>query len=170
MNRPQVLIAEESLSLRPLSASDLGLTLEWRNKLRIRSQFITSDVIPRSAHDAWFSAYSNNHCDFVYVIAEEDRDVGQISLYDIDWEAGSAEFGRLMIGEDDRLGTGLASRATKLLLMHAVEDLKLKRISLQVFEDNLTAIRIYEKAGFAHCSGNTTQDDRLITMIYNLNG
>jgi RimJ/RimL family protein N-acetyltransferase len=38
----------------------------------------------------------------------------------------------------------------QLLLKHGFETLNLNRLSLDVFETNLGAIRSYEKAGFVH--------------------
>jgi len=37
-----------------------------------------------------------------------------------------------------------------MLLQHGFETLNLHRIFLRVYEDNLQAIRAYEKAGFKH--------------------
>ena len=51
--------------------------------------------------------------DFVFVVEDLDGPgglIGQASLYHIDWGAGCAEFGRLLIGESAARGRGLGLR------------------------------------------------------------
>jgi hypothetical protein len=80
------------------------MTLAWRNQDHIRTWFFHSDVITPEQHRRWFDAYRGRDDDFVFVIEETEelrRPVGQVALYYIDWEPGTAEYGRLMIGDTD---------------------------------------------------------------------
>ena len=86
--------------------------------------------------------------------------MGQISLYDIDWDAKTAEFGRLMIGEPRAKGRGIAKKATRLLLDHCFGVMKLKEITLEVKENNEAAIAIYQSTGFSE----TARGNGLIMM------
>ena len=59
----------------------------------------------------------------MFVIEETEtlkRPVGQVALYNIDWAAGTGEFGRLMIGDADAQGRGLARLATARLVDEAL--------------------------------------------------
>ena len=76
---------------------------------------------------------------------------GQISLYRVDWSCRRAEFGRLLIGEADATGRGLASEAMTLLIGHAVSTWGLREIELEVFADNAAAIALYAAQGFEVC-------------------
>lgn len=139
------------IRLRLLNENDLPATLAWRNQEHIRKWFVYSAVITPEQHRAWFEKYALKDNDFVFII-EETQDlncpVGQISLYDIDWELKRAEYGRLMIGEDAARGRGLAKAATMLLLDFGFNSLGLDKIVLEVFEDNLAARNIYRSCGF----------------------
>ena len=86
--------------------------------------------------------------DFVFIIEEvihadadaQSRPIGQAALYNIDWASGSAEYGRLMIGEPDAAGRGLAREATDALVALALEQLGLREIHLEVIPSNTRAI------------------------------
>jgi diamine N-acetyltransferase len=147
-------IQDELICLRLLTEADLPLTLSWRNQAEIRRWFLSSDMITPEQHAAWFRKYQERDNDLVFII-EETRDlrkpVGQISLYDIHPQEKTAEYGRLMIGEMDARGKGLAKAATLLVLACGFGQLGLEEIHLEVFKDNLAALRVYESVGFVAC-------------------
>jgi RimJ/RimL family protein N-acetyltransferase len=136
-------------TLRLVTRVDLPRTLAWRNKNRVRAAFIHSSELSADEHGQWFDAYAERDDDFVFLIEERDsgRPVGQVSLYGIDWTAGTATFGRLLIGEDDALGQGFASEATRLVLSYA-RRVGLREIRLEVFKGNGRAIGLYRRHGF----------------------
>jgi RimJ/RimL family protein N-acetyltransferase len=136
--------------LRLLEESDLELTRAWRNQDHIRKWFLNSEPITAEQHRAWYGKYRERDDDFVFMIEEgaQRRRVGQVSLYRIEWDAGRAEFGRLMIGERDAAGKGLAKAATGLLVGHALDALGLEEIHLEVLTDNAAAVAIYGACGF----------------------
>jgi RimJ/RimL family protein N-acetyltransferase len=95
--------------------------------------------------------------DFIFIIEDVKsgyKPVGQVSLYNIDWDAKRAEYGRLMIGDQDSTGRGFARLATEVLLDLAFKKLGLEEVYLEVFANNDRAIRIYEAAGFSIMEGN----------------
>lgn len=139
------------IRLRLLEEADLPLTLAWRNQDHIRRWFLHSDVISPEQHRAWWLQYRERDDDFVFVIEETQslrRPVGQVSLYRIDWPSRSGEFGRLMIGDPEATGQGLAKEATARLLAEAATAWAVDRIRLEVRPDNLPAIAIYRQCGF----------------------
>ena len=152
MQKRQIPFMEgKSVNLRMLRQSDLALTLAWRNKPEIRRWFFYSEIISSEQHIAWFEQYRHKPDDYVFII--EDRvenagSVGQVSLYNLDFERGTAEFGRLMIGEDAARGKGFAAEATRLILKLAFETFKLRQVYLSVYKDNKPAVAIYRKCGF----------------------
>ncbi len=138
-----------SVLLKPLEERNLPLTLAWRNRPGIRECFVNSDPIEPEAHGRWFRRYLDDPNDFVFMIVERAgaRPVGQVSLYKVDRQAGTAEFGRLMIGEPDAAGKGLAREASLLVLRHAF-DLGIRSVELFVRESNHRAIGLYRSVGF----------------------
>ena len=144
-------LAGVGVSLRLISAEDLTITLTWRNREDIRRHFIKSDIISWERHLSWWEEYLTKNNDFVFIIEEREklnRPVGQVSLYNIDLENHEAEYGRLMIGDNEARGKGLARRATELLITWAFNPLEIKRIYLEVFKDNTIAISLYRRCGF----------------------
>lgn len=90
--------------LRLLEESDLSMTLAWRNQDHVRKWFFHSDIIAADQHRRWFEQYRDRDDDFVFVIEEAEtlrRAIGQASIYNIDWAARRAEFGRLLIGDPE---------------------------------------------------------------------
>jgi RimJ/RimL family protein N-acetyltransferase len=141
----------DAFCLRLLRVEDLPTTLAWRNREDIRVQFIHSDIITWEQHLAWWEQYQAKNNDFVFIIEETQhlhRPVGQVSLYNIDLDKGEAEFGRLMIWDNEARRKGLARRATEALVAWAFDTLKLKRIYLRVFKNNIAAVNLYRRCGF----------------------
>jgi UDP-4-amino-4,6-dideoxy-N-acetyl-beta-L-altrosamine N-acetyltransferase len=138
--------------LRLLEERDLPATLAWRNQDHIRKWFFFSDVITPEQHRRWFDAYLGRDDDFVFVIEETEelrRSVGQVALYKIDWAAGTAEFGRLMIGDAEAQGRGLARLATACLVDEALGAWGLRSVHLEVRTGNEPALAVYRSTGFA---------------------
>lgn len=137
--------------LRLLEESDLPATLAWRNQDHIRKWFFHSDVITPDQHRAWWERYRHKDDDFVFVIEETEslkRSVGQVALYNIDWEIGTAEYGRLMIGDPDARGLGLARLATARLVEEALGPWQLSEVHLEVKPANEAALAVYRATGF----------------------
>ena len=140
------------IRLRLLEEGDLPATLAWRNQDHIRKWFFHSDVITPQQHRRWFDAYQERDDDFVFVIEETAdlrRPVGQVALYNIDWAAGTAEFGRLMIGDAEAQGRGLARLATARLVDEALGTWGLASVYLEVLAENEPALAVYRATGFA---------------------
>jgi len=76
-----------------------------------------------------------------------DRLVGTSAFSQLDGENGSAMY-HITIGEKDCWGRGFGTEATRLMLDHAFETLRLHRVALAVFEFNERAIRAYRSCGF----------------------
>ena len=137
--------------LRLLEERDLAATLAWRNQDHIRKWFFHSAVIAPEQHRGWWERYRDRDDDFVFVIEETEtlrRPVGQVSLYNIDWATRRAEFGRLMIGDTEASGKGLARLATERLVEEGLGPWGLVEIYLEVLADNAPALAIYRSCGF----------------------
>lgn len=138
--------------LRLLEETDLSLTLHWRNQAQIRKGFLNSSIIMPEQHSAWYRRYLERDDDFTFIIDETSvyqRPVGQIAIYDIEWTKQRAQFGRLMIGDPEAAGCGLAREATDLLVGISSQRWGLKELYLDVYENNPAAYAVYTKCGFS---------------------
>jgi len=145
-------IEADGVALRLLEAGDLPMTLAWRNEDHIRQWFFASQVIAPEQHWVWWERYRTRDDDFVFIIEETvtlKRPVGQVALYNIDWSRRRAEFGRLLIGDNDARGLGLGRLACASLVEFGFAQWDLREIYLEVLANNLPAIAIYRDCGFS---------------------
>jgi RimJ/RimL family protein N-acetyltransferase len=143
------------IGLRLLTSDDLQTTLAWRNQDRVRKSLITSRRLTPEEHRSWYETYASKDDDFVFLFSDVQdlsHPVGQVSLYRIDWTRRTAEFGRLMIGEEHALHKGLAIAATRAIINLAFTCFRLETLSLKVYESNAAAMAIYKKVGFTTTS------------------
>jgi RimJ/RimL family protein N-acetyltransferase len=86
---------------------------------------------------------------FLYkaVEVETGKVVGHISLGGISKKNKSARISRVIIGDESAKGKGYGAEMVKAVLQIGFEDLHLHRIALGVYNDNIAAIKTYQKAG-----------------------
>lgn len=157
-------IVGDRIQLRLLQQSDLELTMAWRNQEQIRKWFFYQKPISNDQHQAWYKKYQQSDNDFVFIIEEKKnsgKPIGQVSIYNINWQDKTGEFGRLMIGNEQYRAQGYAKEATKLIVDFAFSQLQLNMVFLEVFSDNFAAIAIYSSVGFQITSSN----ERITKMV-----
>lgn len=148
-------ISNERVGLRLLTAADLPMTLAWRNQDDIRRWFFYSAIIQPEQHAAWFERYAQRDDDFVFIIEERQslhRPVGQLAVYNVDWSTRRAEYGRLIIGDAEARGRGLARDATQLAIELSHSTLHLQQLYMEVYADNMASIRTCVACGFVEDS------------------
>ena len=144
-------IVRGRVRLRLLAESDLPMTLAWRNQEHIRRWFINSDPLTAEQHRGWFERYALRDDDFVFIaeeIEELRRPFGQLALYNIDWGLRHAEFGRMLVGEPEAAGRGLAKEATVLVLDYAFTRLGLEEVEAFVMTANAASLAVCLGCGF----------------------
>lgn len=142
-------IRNKNVFLRPLEKNDIEKLREWRNDKK-NSKFLRQiPYITEDAQKRWFENYLNNEDEICFAIEECEqlnRIVGSLSLYNFCGD--TAEFGKILIGDEEAHGKKVGYNATVAALKIAFEVIKLKRVVLEVYEDNVAAKTIYEQAGF----------------------
>lgn len=86
----------------------------------------------------------------VYKVVDHEtgETLGHISLGKIDRKNKSARIGKVLVGDKNTRGKGIGQQMMKEILKIAFDELQLHRVSLGVFDFNVSAIACYEKAGF----------------------
>lgn len=140
--------AEKEIYLREMTAADEDLIVKWRNTDFVRQNFIYREPFTVEGHRNWVETMIKTGKVVQFIICtKEDKPIGSVYLRDIDREHRKAEYG-IFIGEEDALGKGYGTRAAKLMLAYAFEELKLHKVMLRLLAGNERAKRSYEKAGF----------------------
>jgi RimJ/RimL family protein N-acetyltransferase len=158
----------EDILLRPLAAKDIEMIRLWRNRNDIRKCFLFDNIISEEQQKTWFEKYLKQDNDLMFIIEEVTQlksSIGTIAIYNINKHFADAEFGRLIIGEKNASGKGLALKATKAICGFAFNTLGIDKIYLEVFDDNVKARKIYENAGFYYESERFHGEKKLLKMI-----
>lgn len=139
--------------LRLLKEEDAIGMLDWMHDPKV-NQFFRFDANSMTEEKAKaFIEQSNSDAEekktYNFAVTDgDDEYLGTISLKEVDWEAGTAEYAISM--RTKAQGRGLATKATNEILRYAFEDLGLNRVFLNVLSDNEKAIHLYEKCGFQY--------------------
>jgi RimJ/RimL family protein N-acetyltransferase len=134
--------------LRPVKTdiTDAEQIAEWRAKA-VQSFFTW---IKPSGVDMlkWLRDYEKDDYDIIFFVEIKEKIlVGQMSLYDIDFNSGKAQFGRVIRG-NFQTPKGIMTIAARAILHWGYCELGLKEIYLRVFADNDKAILFYNRLGF----------------------
>lgn len=137
--------------IRTLEENDVDGMLEWMHDSSINCFF--NDKIKESTRQSaleFIKAAVKAHREgkeYCFAITDEGGNyMGSISLKNIDRNLGTAEYA--IAARKCAHGKGYAIKATQELFDFAFKELYLNKIQLNVVEDNLRAIRFYEKCGF----------------------
>ncbi|TYS86205.1 GNAT family N-acetyltransferase [Rossellomorea aquimaris] len=96
------------------------------------------------------NANNDNSDTLIYKVIDNETGnvIGHISLGKIDRINKSARVGKVLVGDKNVRGKGVGELLMEEILKVAFDELNLHRVSLGVFDFNLSAIACYEKAGF----------------------
>ena len=163
------MIQGEHIYLRPIGEEDTDRIVAWRNQERVRHNFIYQKPFTREGHEAWLrtKVASGEVVQFIICEKETDRPVGSVYFRDIDRENKKAEYG-IFIGEEDAAGKGIGTETARQAVAYARDVLKLHKLMLRVFADNIGAVKSYEKAGFvreAYLKDEICQDGRYRDLL-----
>lgn len=137
----------DSLCIRPLARRDLEHLRNWRNDKQVSRFFRKIDYITSIQQQQWFHQYLREPNIFYWAIVEEDKEIGSLSLYDV--EELSGEIGKFMIGDKMSRGKGYGYKSFIMTLKVGFEKLQLEKIRVTVHEKNIPAKRIYDRVGFS---------------------
>ena len=138
--------------LSPLDGDDFESLRVLRN--RERKWFKSSEEVSSSQQKKWQESYLGLPGDYMFKIAltgSPEDFIGAVGIYNTRVSTGQGEFGRLVI---DREMTGnmrgLGLDATIAVLDVAFSQMSLSEVYLEVLNENIAAIKTYERAGFEH--------------------
>jgi RimJ/RimL family protein N-acetyltransferase len=130
--------------LRPITDSDASLVLELRGD-RKRNQFLHPISSRLDDQLAWFSVYYQRLGDYYFVVERLDSGApeGVISLYDIDPEGKTGEWGRWIL----KPGSLAAVESAWLIYRCAFEQLGLERVFCRTVAENVSVVSFHDSSG-----------------------
>ena len=138
----------ERVRLRPVEEGDLPLFLRWLNDPDVSYWLSDRPELSLEAEREWYDEMRGDPARLVWCIeTEEGRPIGNLGFQAIDETHGRATLG-IVIGEKGRWGRGYGTEAIRQALRYGFQELGLRRVDLEVDEDNHRGIRCYEKCGF----------------------
>ena len=148
-------INNNEIRIREFTLDDVEKKVEWINDPN-NNAFRHYDI-PLTVEKTieWFKNKKSKHR-LDAIVEYMGVPIGVIGLLQIDEFNKKAEF-YITIGEQNVKRKGIATLATKMILEYAFMVLNLRKIYLNVDEDNKNACGLYEKVGFK-CEGIFVED------------
>lgn len=133
------------IELKPLALKHFWLMFLWANNPKASEMTRDFKKVSFLAHIKWFFGVYRNNSHLVEMIydSSSNRPVGYAQLID---SSGHAEF-RIKIPELKNRNLGYGSQTLDRMLVIA-KQIGIRRVCLQVRQDNHAAIGLYEKFGF----------------------
>ena len=157
----------EDIVLKPLERKNIEDLRNLRNKEENRKCFIYQKEITKEEQENWYKKYSEKEEDVMFsAFLKENREypVGFAALYDIDKNNKKCEFGRIIVDKSKVTKKGIGYQITKCLCDIGFQDLELDMIYLEVFSDNIPALKTYLKVGFIEKNRYQKDDKEIIYM------
>ena len=158
---------DHDVCIRELVESDIEFLRLLRNKEENRKNFIYQKEISYEEQLRWYDRYKNTSNDYMYTIISKKDEIplGFSAIYDVTNNIG--EFGRLIVDKTRYTSPELGKYILNHLIDIAREKLGLQKLRLEVFEDNVPAMKIYKFCGFQGYSESIVNGRKLIYMELN---
>ncbi len=148
------------IKLRAIEEQDLPLLVRWRTEARAYEHFYEYEPLSIRQQQAWYERQLGDGSQKNFVISLPDgKAVGTASLVNIDLRNRKAEYGRLLIGDEDAKGVGYGVDAELLVLQYAFHHLGLNRLYSEVLAANTSVLELHKSLGFR-------EEGRLRQAIY----
>ena len=134
------------MELRRLTFEDLPIRVEWMNNPKIYSSMHFDLPVLLENTIKWFEKNRTNNQRSDVCFVENEEIVAFGGLTSIDNTLKKAEL--YIFVNPDSHKSGIGTQATKLLCQYGFEELGLHKIYLLTNENNLAAIKVYQKCGF----------------------
>lgn len=153
------------LRLRPYKKCDADIIAGWiQDELTYQrwsaGAFGDYPLTAEKLH-AYYAAQEDN-CDFLPMTAiDESGAVGHLFMRFTDAEKTKLRFGFIIV-DDSKRGMHFGSEMLRLAIRYAFEILKVRRITLGVFENNPAARHCYQSVGFRLSDNQKGQSYRIL--------
>lgn len=136
--------------IRPSNFADCTYFTLWEAKEYVKQFFTMNDG---RDYEEIVTEFVERHLDdtklqFSIVLKDSGLPIGRVYLSRWDRDYDSIDITRIYIGEEEYLSKGYGREALESVLKYCFEDLKLERVTLDFFEANKRAEKLYLNLGF----------------------
>lgn len=146
------MIEGKTVNLRSWCEGDVGKLTELRNDIRLQSQLL-SRVRGSNTEQTrrWLEERSGHGGNLFFVVTEKKNNdpAGYLQFVDLDPIDQTTKLGICLAPEIQ--GKGMGYEVLSIALKYLSDYWAIRKVILEVREDNHRAIRCYEKLGFSPC-------------------
>ncbi len=145
-------VTGERVMLREYRAEDIGDIRKWVND-PVTTRYLSTRFWPAQTmvdSEEFLSRMlqsSHNAYNFVIADLKDERYIGQLDMFRVDWRLRCGELG-MVIGDAGDRGRGIGREALLLMQDFAFRTLGMERLELEVHMENQAARQCYQNAGF----------------------
>jgi len=137
------------INFKPHERKDVSLRVKWLNNKKAAALAIENPEKETTAaeQEDWFNRYEADHGKNFFTIFDDKKPIGFMGLSGINSDKKTASV-FILIGEDEYRGRGVGVVSMNYLIKKAFNELRLKKLTLEVDKLNVGAIKLYSKLGF----------------------
>lgn len=164
MTNRRIILGGMRVALAAMTAEDQPSFHAWLQDPELRALVDDARVPTLRDQESWFERVNQPDRRFFSIVTLPDhRLIGNGGFVDIDPALGQATL-RITIGDPDSRGKGFGSEAVALLIRHAFDVERWKRVVLHVLKTNERAVKSYRKSGFEVTSESLRDGKTIFTM------
>jgi UDP-4-amino-4,6-dideoxy-N-acetyl-beta-L-altrosamine N-acetyltransferase len=141
-----------------LNMQEKEMVLSWRNDKNIRKWMYNKEKIQLKDHLSFIEALNSDQTKKYFLVREEGRDIGVIDLCQISEKTAHGG-----LYQNPKL-KGFGTLLLREMIRFAFEELGVKKLFLEAFEENERAIKLYKKMGFIEIKHAMFNKKKLVSL------
>jgi UDP-4-amino-4,6-dideoxy-N-acetyl-beta-L-altrosamine N-acetyltransferase len=138
------------------------MVLSWRNDANIRKWMYSSEIISKENHFDFVDSLKNRKTDQYFLVQDNEEDIGVIYFNKINYINSSCYFG--FYGKPRSIIRGLGRILEEVSINYAFNDLKINKLKLEVFNDNMLVRNLHKKYNFKEVDKKNVNEKQVICM------
>ncbi|NOR55562.1 MAG: UDP-2,4-diacetamido-2,4,6-trideoxy-beta-L-altropyranose hydrolase [Sulfurovum sp.] len=143
-----------------LSLEEKKMVLAWRNHPNVRKWMFSQETISLDNHLNYINSLHSIEDSVYFLVKEGAQAIGVIDFTSIDYEKRNAKFG--IYSNPDLMGVG--SFLMRKIIDYGFNILKVETLVSEVFEDNISAIKLYKRYDFRNTMTKQVNNRDVIYM------
>jgi UDP-2,4-diacetamido-2,4,6-trideoxy-beta-L-altropyranose hydrolase len=149
------------IRLQPVRFTDCNLIWKWANDPLVRQASLSSTVITRDQHQAWFANVIQDLQTYFYIALYENTPIGQIRF---DLEEQKIAVVSVSLASEYR-GYGLGSPIIQLGVETLFKESKVETIYAYIKPENKASVKVFMKSGFRRQRETILQEQLVFRFV-----